>query len=644
MFRLPHRRISVAVAASLLAIGGLLVSPLAAAAFTSFAAPFTGATDFVTNFPNCGVGPVGMVFDSTHFFADDYCVGTAYRFPASGGSALTPQASAPDGLTGGLAIQGGVYYGINQFAGLNRFDPVTLAATPIPLFPPIPVFVRGVVADPLSGDLYISSSGGIFQVQNPGSAAPTVSTFSTLGDNDGIAFTSDGQRLYATDVSTQSIHGFSRSGSLVFNVSVAFHGPDGVAVALSGANVNGVNVSNNLFVNSNDGTIERIDTNNGNAVTVVASGGSRGDFVTVGPDGCLYVTQSDRVQKLTPCFFQTTTPPPTDAAITASGTPVNATEGSAFAGPVATFTDPATASTATDYSATIAWGDGSTSPGTITASGTGTSGNTFSVSGQNTYAEEGNYAVRVTITDVDTASNTATAHTTAVVTDAALAAAGVPTQASPTQFCGTTASFTDANAMGSLTDFTATIDWGDATGTSAGTVAGGPGLTPYSVFGCHDFSSLGFFTVTTHIVDDGGSTATATTTIVIFGGLTGGGSFVIGDRDVAVGTHVTFWGAQWWKANSLSGGAAPPSFKGFADDPSTTPVVCGGQWTTAPGNSADPPDSVPSFMAVIASSSVGRHGRTIAGDIPHLVIVRTDPGYAANPGHAGLGTVVFQVC
>jgi hypothetical protein len=43
---------------------------------------------------------------------------------------------------------------------------------------------------------------------------------------------------------------------------------------------------------------------------------------------------------------------------------------------------------------------------------------------------------------------------------------------------------------------------------------------------------------------------------------------------------------------------------------------------------------------------LGRHraGSTISGDTEHLVIVKTNPGYAPNPGHAGTGTVVAQVC
>jgi hypothetical protein len=49
-------------------------------------------------------------------------------------------------------------------------------------------------------------------------------------------------------------------------------------------------------------------------------------------------------------------------------------------------------------------------------------------------------------------------------------------------------------------------------------------------------------------------------------------------------------------------------------------------------------------MAVIVTSSAVKSGSTISGDTPHIVIVKTDPGYAPDPGQAGTGTVVSQVC
>ena len=123
----------------------------------------------------------------------------------------------------------------------------------------------------------------------------------------------------------------------------------------------------------------------------------------------------------------------------------------------------------------------------------------------------------------------------------------------------------------------------------------------------------------------------------------GGGNFVIGDNNAAIGTSVTFWGAQWSTLNSLTGGSAPAAFKGFEKNPPS--VTCGTSWTTGPGNSAKPPPGpLPEFMAVIVSSSITKSGSTISGNTVHMVIVRTNPGYAPNPGHPGTGDVVAQIC
>jgi hypothetical protein len=122
-----------------------------------------------------------------------------------------------------------------------------------------------------------------------------------------------------------------------------------------------------------------------------------------------------------------------------------------------------------------------------------------------------------------------------------------------------------------------------------------------------------------------------------------GGNFVIGDLNSAIGTSVEFWGAQWAKMNGLSGGPAPASFKGFAESPKTP--ACGTNWSADPGNSTPPPAGpLPAFMAVIVTSLATQSGSTINGNTPHIVIVKTNPGYAPNPGHAGTGTVVLAVC
>jgi hypothetical protein len=129
--------------------------------------------------------------------------------------------------------------------------------------------------------------------------------------------------------------------------------------------------------------------------------------------------------------------------------------------------------------------------------------------------------------------------------------------------------------------------------------------------------------------------------------LTAGGMFVVGDLTVgpvnqAAGKAVTFWGAQWWKLNSLTGGDAPAAFKGFEDTPPAP--TCGVNWSTDPGNSTPPPASIGPFIAVIVSSLITKSGSVISGDTQHILIVKTDPGYQGNPGHDGTGTIVGVVC
>jgi hypothetical protein len=120
-----------------------------------------------------------------------------------------------------------------------------------------------------------------------------------------------------------------------------------------------------------------------------------------------------------------------------------------------------------------------------------------------------------------------------------------------------------------------------------------------------------------------------------------GGAFVIGDQSAVVGAKVTFWGAQWWKDDFLSGGLAPAAFKGFAD--SATPQ-CGEVWATRPGNSSFPPDSVSDVIPVVVADHVEQNGDVISGDTVEVALVSVDPGYESDPGHPGTGTVTGILC
>ncbi|HYM62590.1 MAG TPA: carboxypeptidase regulatory-like domain-containing protein [Thermoanaerobaculia bacterium] len=166
----------------------------------------------------------------------------------------------------------------------------------------------------------------------------------------------------------------------------------------------------------------------------------------------------------------------------------------------------------------------------------------------------------------------------------------------------------------------------------------------HTVTAIHTFTTLGPHSVTLTVTDSCGQAASASRSVLVYAFATANGSFVIGDGNAAIGTQATFWGAQWSRLNTLSGGAAPDSFKGFANRASTTPPSCGGTWTTDPGNSSNPPDTVPAYLGVFVSSTITKSGSTISGNIQKMVVVKTNPGYAPNPGHAGTGTVLAVIC
>jgi hypothetical protein len=303
-----------------LVVGGLVAR--SASAFTVLNGPFTAQATLVGGFPTCTksfgtVGPLGGLDDGTAMFFTDFCTQTLYRFGeaalTSGASALSPAASSANGLDSGVALSHGTYYGIAQLAstiasGLYAFDPVTLKlTTSVPLVSAAsfgPGTPKNVTADPASTDIYVSSDSGIYRVQNPLSTSPTVTQFAS-GNFDGLAFNSAGTALYAAHnvgVSAGHITGFARNRSSVFDVNVG-GAPDGLAVAPVGQTVSGMDVSNNVFVNNNNGDVQRIDTNNGNAVSAVAAGGTRGDFAFVDSQGGLDVSQADSYVRLSPAFF-----------------------------------------------------------------------------------------------------------------------------------------------------------------------------------------------------------------------------------------------------------------------------------------------------------------------------------------------------
>jgi hypothetical protein len=123
-----------------------------------------------------------------------------------------------------------------------------------------------------------------------------------------------------------------------------------------------------------------------------------------------------------------------------------------------------------------------------------------------------------------------------------------------------------------------------------------------------------------------------------------GGVFTVGNLSASPAASVTYWGAQWSNVNVLTGGTAPSAFKGFANGVSAEPPACGSTWTSRPGNSPNPPATVPAFMGVLIPTTVGKSGSTVSGNVFRIVVVQTNAGYGPAPGHTGKGKIVASFC
>ncbi|HJT36557.1 MAG TPA: TIGR03118 family protein, partial [Pirellulales bacterium] len=258
-----------------------------------------------------------------------------------------------------------------------------------------------------------------------------------------------------------------------------------------------------------------IDWGDGTITTGVVSGGA-GTFSVSGTHG--YADEGTFTVRVTLADDS-----PGTAAVTLTGqvtiadgdalTPIAAnftpTEGLAFSGAVATFLDANSAAKASDFTASIDWGDGTTTTGSVVGSGA-----TISVTGNHTYAEEGSYPLRVALADdaPGTASGTASANIN--VADANLSATAVPVNSTEgITFSGTVATFSDANPAATPGDFTAMIRWGDGATTTGAVTANGPGS--FNVTGQHAYAEGGSYLVDATIADTGGSQASAVGAAVI---------------------------------------------------------------------------------------------------------------------------------
>jgi sugar lactone lactonase YvrE len=321
---------------------------------------------FASGFPNAptptgNVGPLGIAFPAPGGVLVTDGNGGVYRFPtdADGQSAASTPVTADYSTANafGLTQFGGNLYMTQQAAG--QVVQVNDDGALIQSITSTPAGATGIIPDPFTGHLFVSvigpttgSFGGILDVDP---VNHTYRVFSTT-PVDGMALSADGSLLYAA--SGYDVLGFNTAnGQKVFDTGALLTTGFTDSIALGAGSLAG-----NLFVDTQAGTV--IEYNLSTAATeVLASGGSRGDFVAVDPNnGTLLVTQSDSVMRIGGSFLI----PPNSPVPTITGEQVVLTDlkhnrrGKPIGEPVVDFVfqfstvmDPETAGDANNYQ--VAW-------------------------------------------------------------------------------------------------------------------------------------------------------------------------------------------------------------------------------------------------------------------------------------------------
>jgi large repetitive protein len=247
--------------------------------------------------------------------------------------------------------------------------------------------------------------------------------------------------------------------------------------------------------------------------------------------------------------------------------PLSQFSGNSLGEQLVTFTDsnefsrvnPIAAQPYTEYLATINWGDGSaTSTGIVQDSGqviitanpndlgAVTTNGVFFVYGNHTFdAVCTNYTMVLKVLDLG-GNAFAVATTSVIVADAPIVGNGYTVNAAANNtFSGTVAAFSDPDTALSGSSFTATINWGDGTPFTTGTVVA-DGTDVYVVQGSHTYvgAPLANETVTVTVSDSNpcGSPVTLPTTTISFTGASPGISFLYGllSNYITVATDTSF--------------------------------------------------------------------------------------------------------
>jgi hypothetical protein len=240
-----------------------------------------------------GILPDGNVLTGSAFIGTPG-QGTIYIFKNSDNQTLsdalsaTPYAFATSNPQYAIATAGGQVYGAQAFGGIYEHFDNSGARTPIAGLPTNLRSWLGMWGDPVNGHIISSSSEGLVDI-NPLTGTVRV-IVAAPNCCDGVTISPDGKILYAETGGTIVAYDYATGAFL--KTYLVGHSPDGTGV-ISGGKLNG-----DVVINNNDGTVSLLDPTSG-AETLIATGGTRGDFVS--PDtsnGTLFLSQTERIARL----------------------------------------------------------------------------------------------------------------------------------------------------------------------------------------------------------------------------------------------------------------------------------------------------------------------------------------------------------
>jgi hypothetical protein len=301
-----------AVLIGLLVVGGLapaLMAQLPTLTAAGTADGFTLTTFATTNPGNtgCCAGPFGVAVASSGNIIVGTGSGSRYVFKDTNGqtvgSALFTQTNSS--FTTAYATAGGQAYGSDGFGHFVQFNAngtINHILTGVTTGPDL-----GMWGNPVTGHIEASSGSGLIDI-NP-LANGGLGSFRVInagGNGDGVSVSPDGKIAYSEQ---GSINGYDiATGALVFSSGALFPSPDGTGVISSTNTLNG-----DIIVNNNNGQVDLLNPVT-KGVTIIATGGSRGDYSS--PDtnnGTLFLDYADVVGRLScgaDCSIGGPPPPP----------------------------------------------------------------------------------------------------------------------------------------------------------------------------------------------------------------------------------------------------------------------------------------------------------------------------------------------